>query len=246
MAEDLKEFYEDKNLYDLVLQFQKSFGHDYNPSKNSYDRRRLDGKDRVTRGKWMAEEIMEYVSAGDAQQIDQIDALVDLLYFILGTFVMIGYDPFTEFEALSDMAGYGEAVANHLHEKYGDWHPPAADRLYMGSPVEWRTRSGKYAIELVFDFMLDAGIGMDTQVDSLIKILRWVLKEAAVVGADLKPYFLIVHTSNMAKLWPDGKPRYNNDGKIRKPEIWQSPKKEMEMHMLMELQQEDDNDEIPF
>lgn len=246
MAQDLEEFYDGKNLYDLALQFQKSFLHDYNPSKEICDRRRLDGKDRVSRGKWMAEEIMEYVSAGDSQQIDQIDALVDLLYFVLGTFVMIGFDPFLEYEDVADMAEYGRKTANNLHEEYGDWHPPAADRLYMGSPMEWRARSGKYAIDLVFDFMLDSGIGHDSQVDSLMKIMYWTLKEAAIVGADLEPYFLIVHTSNMTKLWADGKPRFANDGKVRKPETWQPPRKEMEAHMLMELQQEEDSAEIPF
>ena len=33
----------------------------------------------------------------------------------------------------------------------------------------------------------------------------------------------VVHVSNMAKLGPDGKPIYREDGKILKPEGWQPP-----------------------
>lgn len=249
MVEDLQEFNEGKDLYELVLQFQKAFGHSYNPSENPGDWRSLVGKDRVDRGKWMAEEVMEYIVAGEADQIDQVDALVDLLYFILGTFVMIGFNPFIHNKGLKNMAEYGRQMATYFHEEYGDWHPPAADRLYAGSTREWRAKSASYAIDLIFDFMksqFSHRVDENGQIKSLKKLMDWTLKEAAVIGANLEPYFLIVHTSNMGKLWPDGRPRYREDGKVIKPETWESPRGEMRTHMLMELQGEEDDAEIPF
>lgn len=61
-----------------------------------------------------------------------------------------------------------------------------------------------------------------------------IMKEACdlvyvVVGTLIKfnlsfdEAFRRVHESNMTKLWPDGKPRYREDGKILKPPDYEPP-----------------------
>jgi predicted HAD superfamily Cof-like phosphohydrolase len=72
--------------YNQVKEFHKAFGHPVNEKPVLMD------KDRINaRAKWMVEEIVEF---GDAKDItEQADALTDLLYFVLGTFVEIGVDP---------------------------------------------------------------------------------------------------------------------------------------------------------
>ncbi len=55
-------------------------------------------------------------------------------------------------------------------------------------------------------------------IDALADI-EYVLYGAGVaLGVDLEDFSREVHRSNMTKLWPDGKPRYREDGKVRKPE----------------------------
>jgi predicted HAD superfamily Cof-like phosphohydrolase len=72
------------------------------------------------------------------------------------------------------------------------------------------------------------------QMDALTDINYFTQGSFVVAGVDPQPLFDIVQEANMAKLWPDGKPRYdeNNGGKIKKPEGWEPPepklKKEIE------------------
>ncbi len=55
-------------------------------------------------------------------------------------------------------------------------------------------------------------------IDALADI-EYVLYGAAIaLGVDLEDFSKEVHRSNMTKIWPDGKPRYRDDGKVRKPE----------------------------
>jgi predicted HAD superfamily Cof-like phosphohydrolase len=46
---------------------------------------------------------------------------------------------------------------------------------------------------------------------------------AVSYGINLDPIFREVHRSNMTKLW-DGKPKYNEAGKVVKPETFEYPK----------------------
>lgn len=41
------------------------------------------------------------------------------------------------------------------------------------------------------------------------------------IGLDSNPIFNIVHQANMGKLFPDGKPHYNQVGKVIKPDNWE-------------------------
>jgi predicted HAD superfamily Cof-like phosphohydrolase len=237
-VEEIMEFHRDKNPYQLVRDFHVAFGHPYNDDKPE----RLSITVRVDRGKWIAEEIMEYVQALDSDQIAQVDALVDLMYLILGSFVEMGFDPFND-ARLRDMEGFSRQLATEMCEQELVSSLPA-DRLYQGSLMEFRTRDAERAIELTFNFIQASTTTI--QVARLRDLLDWTLAQSAIVGANLHPYFFVVHDANMAKLWADGKPRYADDGKILKPEGYESPEKDMVNLMLNELDQEVADDEIPF
>jgi energy-coupling factor transport system permease protein len=63
------------------------------------------------------------------------------------------------------------------------------------------------------------------QMDALTDVNYFVQGSFVVAGVNPQPLFDIVQDANMAKLWEDGKPRYdeNNGGKIKKPEGWEAP-----------------------
>lgn len=46
---------------------------------------------------------------------------------------------------------------------------------------------------------------------------------AVAFGLPIKEVFDEVHLSNMKKVFPDGKPRYRDDGKVLKPKDWVEP-----------------------
>jgi predicted HAD superfamily Cof-like phosphohydrolase len=64
----------------------------------------------------------------------------------------------------------------------------------------------------------------DAAMADAIGDLKYVADGAAVcMGLDMEPVELAIHTANMAKLGPDGKPVVRSDGKCLKPEGWQPP-----------------------
>lgn len=60
-------------------------------------------------------------------------------------------------------------------------------------------------------------------IDALCDTIYVAYGAAVAMGVDLEEYFYEVHDSNMAKLGPDGKPTYREDGKLLKPETWKPP-----------------------
>lgn len=69
-----------------VAAFHRAFGHPWAEYPNALpaDRRRV-------RARWMAEEVAEWLDADNI--IDQADAMIDLIYFALGSFVEMGIQP---------------------------------------------------------------------------------------------------------------------------------------------------------
>jgi predicted HAD superfamily Cof-like phosphohydrolase len=61
------------------------------------------------------------------------------------------------------------------------------------------------------------------QADAMIDLMYFALGTLVEMGVPPTPLFDIVHQANMQKLWADGKPHYNADGKTIKPEGWQNP-----------------------
>lgn len=61
------------------------------------------------------------------------------------------------------------------------------------------------------------------QVDALTDMNYFVYGTFTEIGIDPNPIFNIVHQANMSKLFPDGKPHYNEFGKVIKPDSWVAP-----------------------
>lgn len=61
------------------------------------------------------------------------------------------------------------------------------------------------------------------QADAMIDLIYFALGTLVEMGTQPEELFNIVHGANMAKLWPDGKPHYNEDGKTIKPSTWRDP-----------------------
>lgn len=69
-----------------VLEFQRCFGHPHRekPVMISPERAQI-------RAEWMREEINEFLEADEI--VEQADAMIDLMYFALGTMVEMGVKP---------------------------------------------------------------------------------------------------------------------------------------------------------
>ncbi|MDR3239101.1 MAG: hypothetical protein LBT44_03320 [Clostridiales bacterium] len=61
------------------------------------------------------------------------------------------------------------------------------------------------------------------QADAMIDLIYFALGTLVEMGLKPDALFEAVHQANMTKLWPDGKPHYNEDGKTIKPLGWQDP-----------------------
>lgn len=61
------------------------------------------------------------------------------------------------------------------------------------------------------------------QADAMIDVMYFALGTLVEMGIKPDELFDIVHKANMSKLWPDGKPHYNEEGKTIKPSTWIDP-----------------------
>lgn len=75
----------------MVKDFQEKFGHPYKETPTIMDADRA-----KKRYNWMLEEINEFLEAEDI--VEQADAMIDVMYFALGTLVEMGIEPDTLFE----------------------------------------------------------------------------------------------------------------------------------------------------
>lgn len=77
------------------------------------------------------------------------------------------------------------------------------------------------------------------QADALTDAMYFILGTADENGIDLEPIFDIVQNANMAKLFPDGKPRYReSDGKVIKPEVWVAPEPQIQAEIERQMNSE--------
>ncbi len=61
------------------------------------------------------------------------------------------------------------------------------------------------------------------QADAMIDLIYFALGTLVEMGIKPDKLFEIVQNANMSKLWSDGKPHYNEDGKVIKPKEWVNP-----------------------
>ncbi len=64
---------------------------------------------------------------------------------------------------------------------------------------------------------------MEEIADGLADMAYIICGTALTYGIPLEQVFDVVQRSNMKKLWPDGKSRVQESGKVRKPEGWEPP-----------------------
>lgn len=66
------------------------------------------------------------------------------------------------------------------------------------------------------------------QADAMIDVIYFALGTLVEMGIRPDNLFNIVQEANMAKLWPDGTPHYNAEGKTIKPSTWEDPHAKLE------------------
>ena len=65
------------------------------------------------------------------------------------------------------------------------------------------------------------------QTDAMIDLIYFALGTLVEMGVRPEQLFRIVHEANMSKLFPDGTPHYNEDGKTIKPPTWVDPEQKI-------------------
>jgi predicted HAD superfamily Cof-like phosphohydrolase len=65
---------------------------------------------------------------------------------------------------------------------------------------------------------------IEAQADAFIDVIYFAVGGLVNLGVRPGPLWDIVQNANMAKLWPDGRPRHRpSDGKVVKPDGWEDP-----------------------
>lgn len=88
-----------------------------------------------------------------------------------------------------------------------------------GIPTKDRVELREKLIREEFEeFLIASAEGNLVEVADALADLKYVIDGTALeYGIPLDVVSTEVHRSNMSKLWPDGKPRYREDGKMLKP-----------------------------
>jgi predicted HAD superfamily Cof-like phosphohydrolase len=74
------------------------------------------------------------------------------------------------------------------------------------------------------------------EVDALADMLYILLGTIDEHGVNMEPIFDIVQNANMSKLWEDGKPRFNEIGKVIKPPNFVRPEALIELEVIRQLE----------
>lgn len=105
---------------------------------------------------------------------------------------------------------------------------------YSNKPIlltyERALKRYKWMLEEINEF-LEASKDQDIveQADAMIDTMYFALGTLVEMGVKPDKLFYIVQEANMSKLFPDGKPHYNEMGKVIKPAGWQDPHKKLEL-----------------
>ncbi|MCA1244925.1 hypothetical protein LC092_21000 [Stappia stellulata] len=102
----------------------------------------LDGERRKLRADWMREELSEFIGADVL--VDQVDSIIDLIYFALGTLCEMGVPPHEAFNAVH---------AANLRKLGEDGRPLFSTRGRIKKPEGWlgpETEIGEYLDRLKF------------------------------------------------------------------------------------------------
>lgn len=117
-----------------------------------------------------------------------------------------------------------------------EWNDVREFQIAFGHPVadkpcciseERAAKRYKWMKEEIDEF-LDAGDDIVEQADAMIDVMYFALGTLVEMGIKPDRLFEIVHNANMSKLWKDGRPHYNSDGKTIKPDTWEDPHNKLE------------------
>ena len=255
--------------YEEVKMFHQTFGHPTSNVPVSLTKERAN-----KRYTWMLEEINEFLEAVKEQDIvEQADAMIDTIYFALGTLVEMGVQPDMLFRIvqkanMSKLWADGKPHYNEMGKviKPKGWENPHPklqqaikemknENLIDESSVDYKIdyqfnevksfhkafghptsivpvsltkerASKRYAwmLEEINEF-LEAVKEQDIveQADAMIDTIYFALGTLVEMGVQPGVLFDIVQEANMSKVWADGKPHYNDMGKVIKPEGWENP-----------------------
>lgn len=119
--------------YEAVKEFHKAFGHPIAQSPQFLPAERLG-----TRIAWITDELLEL--EGATQLVDQVDAIIDAMYFCLGTLVEMGVPPQAFFDLVQ---------AANMAKLWEDGQPRFRDGDgKVIKPDGWEAPEGKIAKEL--------------------------------------------------------------------------------------------------
>ncbi len=108
-------------------------------------------------------------------------------------------------------------LVKEFHSKFN--HPVRGKpTLLEQERVEKRT---KWMLEEIQEFVDSNNVS--DQADAMIDLMYFALGTLVEMGVEPTNLFKTVHEANMSKLWEDGKPHYNEDGKTIKPKGWIDP-----------------------
>lgn len=107
-----------------------------------------------------------------------------------------------------------------FHEKFGH---PISDKPVM-MKKERAIKRYHWMKEEIDEFLVAVdNEDITEQADAMIDVMYFALGTLVEMGIKPDELFDIVQDANMAKLWPDGKPHYNEEGKTIKPSTWRDP-----------------------
>ena len=111
--------------FEMVKDFHKAFNHPYAETPT------LMGMDIAkNRYKWMKEEIDEFIEATEAEDLyEQVDAMIDVMYFALGTLVQLGVSPAEVFKVVQDA---------NMSKLWEDGKPRFKDDGKVMKPSTWQ------------------------------------------------------------------------------------------------------------
>ena len=119
-----------------------------------------------------------------------------------------------------------------VREFHEAFNHPVKDRPTFLDPERAHARAEWMKEEIAEFLQAQDVVG---QADAMIDLMYFCLGTMVEMGVNPEPLFEIVQNANMAKLWPDGKPRYREDGKILKPEGWEPPEPKLKEEIERQL-----------
>ncbi|MFI3248693.1 MAG: HAD family hydrolase [Rikenellaceae bacterium] len=131
-----------KKEWNGVREFHEKFGHPCPDAPVMIDTKRA-----LSRGKWMNEEVAEFLVAKDIYE--QADAMIDVIYFALGTMVEMGLEADELFDIVqsANMAKLFPDGKPHYNPKDGKvikpegWEDPAPKiRSYIDSVIAQKSQ----------------------------------------------------------------------------------------------------------